>query len=526
MAKDEHRPPETAAETDAARADQPKRDAEAEIAHIREISQNARTTWFGLLALLAFVGVTLMAHKDAHFFAREVETQLPLVNIAVPTVAFFIGAPLLLTAVYAYLHLYLVVLWDALARARAEVEGVPLVDRIYPWLLSQSAVRLRWRARSAKLGRDEGSARHTAMDKVTGAIAVLITWVAGILALGRLWTESWALHNPWLSLWIAGCLLLAGWIGLRSLLLACRLMIDLPEEGRETPHMTPKWLPITTILAVMTLAWRSWEATHGGGYSIPRFTQDWPPGPWTLISTPAPPGPFTYSAKLREAQLIERPEGWQPYATWFETFEKTWREQNSLSPGDAIPPSQQYPFWQAAREGWARRLADVDGPSLQRADLRAADLTDAFLPAADLRGAIVDGADLAGARLPGARLRRADPSNARGDEIPSSLKKTILAGAQMQGADLRRAQMQGAILSRAEMQGAILSRAEMQGADLSRAQMQGVNLVVAQMKEAVLSGAQMQGADLRGAEMQGADLRGAQMQGADLRGAQMQGADL
>ncbi|MEL6197359.1 MAG: hypothetical protein AAFT19_05905, partial [Pseudomonadota bacterium] len=114
------------------RDEQVRQQAEAEIAHIREISQNARTTWFGLLALLAFIGVTLMAHEDAHFFARDVETQLPLVNISVPTVAFFIGAPLLLTAVYAYLHLYLVVLWDALARAQDEVDGVALVDRIYP----------------------------------------------------------------------------------------------------------------------------------------------------------------------------------------------------------------------------------------------------------------------------------------------------------------------------------------------------------------------------------------------------------
>ncbi|MEL6480424.1 MAG: hypothetical protein AAFQ75_03150, partial [Pseudomonadota bacterium] len=93
----------------------PPDDIEARLAHIRELSQNARTTWFGLLALLAFVTVTLMAHNDAKFFAAGVETELPLVGISVPTTAFFIAAPLLLAAVYAYLHLYLMALWDALA---------------------------------------------------------------------------------------------------------------------------------------------------------------------------------------------------------------------------------------------------------------------------------------------------------------------------------------------------------------------------------------------------------------------------
>ena len=37
--------------------------------HIAEVSKNARATWFGLLGLLAFVGVTLLGQKDADFFA-------------------------------------------------------------------------------------------------------------------------------------------------------------------------------------------------------------------------------------------------------------------------------------------------------------------------------------------------------------------------------------------------------------------------------------------------------------------------
>ena len=44
-------------------------DTHARHKQIKKIAQNARTTWFGLLALLVFVGVTLMGHKDSDVFA-------------------------------------------------------------------------------------------------------------------------------------------------------------------------------------------------------------------------------------------------------------------------------------------------------------------------------------------------------------------------------------------------------------------------------------------------------------------------
>ncbi len=108
--------------------------------HIAEVSKNARATWFGLLGLLAFVGVTLLAHKDAEFFAFGAETQLPLIGIKVPVKAFFYVAPVLVAAIYAYLHLYLMTLWDSLADAPAKIDGQPLSDRVFPWLISYAAL--------------------------------------------------------------------------------------------------------------------------------------------------------------------------------------------------------------------------------------------------------------------------------------------------------------------------------------------------------------------------------------------------
>jgi len=561
-------------------------DPETQLTHIAEISQNARTTWFGLLGLLAFVGVTLMAHEDKDFFAEGVETQLPLIGISVPTLAFFIAAPLLVAAVYIYLHVYLTALWDALAEADKTIGGKPLAERIYPWLLSRAA--LHWR----QMRRSDGCARAQSMRWTTIIVSLSITWGFGILAIARLWTDSWALHDPWLSLWIGALMLFSGWIGLCSFILVWRLMAD---TDRDAAHRRPFWFDASSVFALVFVVAASWYPTHGGR-------------PWGPTANNA----YTYAADLREVRLIERPGDWQPYDRWLEGFDERWRADN-LTPGTELSVERYADYWSAARKEWRAELSAIDGASLHEADLRRADITRAFLPRADLRGARLDGADLAKAQLQradlspwdeneedddpgrftslrgadlrdtqmqGADLRQvrldalpagsdsyddwlegfarrylsdreegpADAKNAREwRDLPpgamagfwreataalasaieeADLPRADLRGAAMQGADLRGAEMHGADLSRAEMQGADLRGAEMQGAVLRLARMQGADLFEAEMQGADLGGAAMQGADLREARMQGADLRGARMQGADLGGAAMQGADL
>ncbi|MDT8327370.1 MAG: pentapeptide repeat-containing protein [Roseovarius sp.] len=81
-------------------------------------------------------------------------------------------------------------------------------------------------------------------------------------------------------------------------------------------------------------------------------------------------------------------------------------------------------------------------------------------------------------------------------------------------------------LERAQLRKIILSGRDLTGADLSGAQLQGADLWGAKLQGADLKGAELQGAFLRGAELQGADLLFAQLQGADLGGAKLQGANL
>ena len=62
-------------------------DTKRQIDRINEISSYARTSWLGLMAYLAFVFITLLGVQDADFFVPARQTQLPLVNVAIPTPA-------------------------------------------------------------------------------------------------------------------------------------------------------------------------------------------------------------------------------------------------------------------------------------------------------------------------------------------------------------------------------------------------------------------------------------------------------
>ena len=94
-------------------------DPKTQIDRINEISAIARTSWLALLGYLAFIGISLLAVEDADFFVETRRTDLPLVGVAIPTYSFFFFAPILAAALYIYLQVHLLKLWDAIADAPA-----------------------------------------------------------------------------------------------------------------------------------------------------------------------------------------------------------------------------------------------------------------------------------------------------------------------------------------------------------------------------------------------------------------------
>ncbi|MEX0307412.1 MAG: pentapeptide repeat-containing protein, partial [Ruegeria sp.] len=538
----------------------PKSPDTSAIDRINELSKIARTNWFGLLAYLAFAGVTLLGVQDADFFIESRRTTLPLIGVEIPTRDFFIFGPILGSALYVYLHLYLLKLWEALAEAPPRPKGKALSLQVTPWLINDLGLALR---------RDNAFHRRP-MDWLSHLVTFLLVFAVGPIVIGYFWVRYWPAHELGFSIFNALLFTLTTMTMLSSLFTAItRLRYGRTYQGGWWHLMA--LLPTLIILipaAALTVAKTdgpeqlgvfrvATEKAYAVTYQILTEIK--------ILPKPIDPedgtDPYALtisSADLREVEIVSLPADWLGYEVHRRKFRVEWCAQQGLDPktcgsskndgvlkihnvsarehwcdnnGYETNPRctdffsdleiQFSKAWKAERqaklrslEDWSPRNSDLRAANMAFGSFAGADLREAQMKAVDLRRAQMEGADLSEAQMQGANLRGAQMQGA------------YLGLAQMQGAELRAAQMQGANLSVAQMQGANLRGAQMQGADLCAAQMKGAELRAAQMQGANLRVAQMQGADLFKARMQGADLSEAHMQGAELRAAQMQGANL
>lgn len=509
------------------------RDSSDDIARINALTTNSRNTWFVLLGVLVFVGVTLMGVAHIDFYGVDRDTKLPLVDVEVPTRYFFIAAPILTTAIYGYFHLYLIRLWDALSDAEAQHDGRPLGDIISPWLVTDAALQLR-----RKLRKEDATCNaHRTMETPAMLLNIALAWLFGLLILLRIWWQSMPARDLLITGIAAACFLVSLTIGTASYVMLSRRMLR-KRKGRPDLHRSIGFVTFLLFAAVVVLP-LTWLRVSG----------DYDKNP-NALATIAP-------LILVNEEIVDRPEGWLPHQIAHREFRADWCDREKMKEcGDFGDRENEFQDeWQTRRQ---TTLASLRRPDWHKAenkpDFRSADLRGAFMPgidlvqanlnAAALNNAEMEGADLRAAQMQGAILEKT--SLAEGDFRGANMQRAVLfqaympsvnlQGAQLQGATLTGARMQGANLSSAQLQNAALNSAKMQQADLSGAKVQGASFRDAKMEGASLYVAQMSGADLirahmkgvflRNAEMQETDLRSAQMEGVDLGGAQLEGANL
>ena len=122
---------------------------------IAEISRNARTTWFAFIGVALFSVIAVASVTDKEFFLYGASTKLPVVDVSVPTKSFFYTAPVILLALYTYLHLYLIKLWRALAHLDTKIEALKAYGtelRAFPHPRSPQAIRAIAAACGIKVG--------------------------------------------------------------------------------------------------------------------------------------------------------------------------------------------------------------------------------------------------------------------------------------------------------------------------------------------------------------------------------------
>jgi len=549
----------------------------------------ARTSWITLLAFLGFVGVTLLRVQDADFFVPTRQTQLPLVNVGIPTASFFIFAPILATALYVYLHIILLKLWDAIADIDApEIDGQPLGESFVPWLLNDWAL--------TKKGGDYVPPRP--LRSLGNWASFLLVWAAGPAVLVGFWWRSMPAHDEWLTLLLGLCLLIALHAGVTSWRAALAAFASPRRDLTRSGTRSAGWIAVAVVVAAV-----SWLRTEGGldhvanrvidvadeafGTTLfadcsvyagdgsvidgevredcqqagerreprdirsDRIASAWfvPKLDWFELTSNHLLGRFFLSGyetwtplaatNLVGVEIVDLPPDWRSPETARAAFRATWcaREGLSLAVCDHPPSSDRPPpvTLQAVRARWCSENGTVEVAACDKHFSRLDNRFElAWLEERDAAIANLPKLDLSGRDLRNADARRsalvnADLSGARlsrADLSEARLENADLQGALLEDASLWEARLERSNLSHANLGRANLLRARLEGAHLFRARLEGATLVEARLENADLHLAQLQGANLRDARLGQARLWGAGLEQADLTRARLEAADL
>ena len=406
---------------------------------VAEAAKNAGKLLFGLLGGCVYSWLTIVTTTDARLLTNTSTSPLPVIGTAIPIAGFHWAAPVLLIAVFLYLHLSLQHLWGLVATLPAVFpDGVPLDKKAYPWLLTGLVCIHVPRLRTDL----------PALARLRALLAVILTWwivpVTMLLFWGRyLRARHWPgtiLHIALVVLAITSAMMLYG--------MACRALRGDAGQQRTARKDTRAYRRAAAVLVTTAtiVASMSLRAIHGA-------PSDPVPQAFSALG-------YSVFADLREATVSIRPP---EYAT----IGKPEREE----------------FVQGAdlRDRNLRHI-DASVAFLQKANLSDADLFGASLSDAILIDANLTGAIFTDATLTGATLTDADFTSA------------ILDTADLIDADLTAAYLGNATLTNGTLNFAILIGANLTGADLSRATITNANFTAAILDTADLTGADLTGA--------------------------------
>jgi hypothetical protein len=332
---------------------------------------------------------------------------LPIIQLQIPIVWFYRAAPLILFALYLYLHAHLGTLWRALSGHQS------LDATSYSWALPgtrRAYFKVHQKSDDAPAG-------------LSSALSIILSWWLAPMTLLLIWGRYLPVHDWWgtsfLILLIAG----VGTLGLHSYF-AMRRALDKKFVSR---FRLFGYLAFTFVSIALLLGGLSHGAIDGAKHCSANkdATEDRVEFCWSNALTWVP---FAFSkigyntfADFDHAIVSAKPERW-------------WTAEDIT---DAVVP--------------------VD---LTKADLRNLGASSAFLVNVDFRGANLQDADLSKANLTGADLNCAE---IKGDllghpltcpNLADALSKRLITCTQLQRANFSRAKLRDADLTYAVLDGA------------------------------------------------------------------------
>jgi uncharacterized protein YjbI with pentapeptide repeats len=441
------------------------------IKSINDSTKSLNTFTLTFFATCIYVAIAVAAISDeALLFGSEV--HLPLLNVKVPLVHFFILAPLLIGFLHLHLLLQEYFQFRKLERLspRSRVDGVAAL--FSPGLPASSYLGTGYRSRVQLVLRLLRFGIYQVLP------LLLLCWIQ----VRFLPYHGWRITLCHQVLVLLDICLISYYSRKLSLL-------------RKVPPAQLKWMPLrirTVVRSVVLVI----VAVFSLLYAVV-------PGTW-----------------------LESPEKTMPFADWLDLKrnlslrDSTWVREHPvpelLAARNVTRDNLDAVYLELARGiNLARRdlrYADFSNSNLFNADLRGADLSGAILFNTDLRGAkVLPDTTHKPVRLVKADLREADLRDLQ-------LVRADLAGANLHRADLRRTdlsrgRLEFTTLRDAKLTGSKLFSAVLIGADLRGAYLEGVDFTNARLEGAVLAETHLEGAQFNGATVAGVLLSNSSLQG-------------
>jgi uncharacterized protein YjbI with pentapeptide repeats len=429
--------------------------------------------------------------------------------------SFYMGAPLLLFALYLRFHFLLLRLWGSMSGLPAVFRDGQTLEKDGPWYLMGLVRRhFRW------------------MREGRSPFWVLETVVATALAY---WIVPATLFLFWLRYLVRqdfrGTLLHAFLLTLSVAAATCvpTIVARVLQPGDLLRHKTKNLWRVSLATARVALL---------TGLALLIFSLGVNRG---LPSDSNIAAQHSSASALRWVSEAMQSIGYRPYAELTEAMlsgpppHGNWSEEALPNvPGAKLNEmnlrfARAYKAYLVNAKLWR---ANLEGAYLSEADLRGANLREAILKDAVLDRVLASktvmvSADATRANLTGADLRGGDFSFATLED--ARLSNAKLTGASLYAVNLRNAHMLRSDLTRADMRDtkmehAVLSFAALEQTDLSSARLTDVNATGALFKGTILMDADLQNIDLRGATFPGAIFRGTRIAGAEVAGADFRGA--
>ena len=445
-----------------------------------ESAQHVRRLLVTFLLVAFYVAVIVFSTNDEQLL-KETGARLPLLNVELPLLGFYIFIPWLVLIFHVHLLNQYFLLSRKLHILNQAITSLPQdlqrIQQILPFPLVFSHMIV--------------GKHHPGLIRWAFSAAVVVTVViVPITLLLSIKYKFLPYHNSWVTLdhQIALILdLIVMWVFWpRILARSGRWRLLESSQRRENKYTWFGWL---------LTKWQRWQILRvfaAGLSTAVVFVAS------TLLLVPPGDGIESFLGKQAWLDILHRN---------LDLREKTLMMTE--------PSPELIAAYKAAGDPPGKVWLDHGRPlDLRERNLRNADFYKTTLWDVDLRGANLQGAVFEAANLQGANL------------LEANLQGANLFAVNLQGAILEDAQLQRANLKVAKLQGAILKNAQLQGADLEWARLQGTNLLGAELRVANLQGANLQGAELFGVNLRVANLKGARLQGANLQSANLEGAKL